>query len=67
MTDWLVKLLATNAPPATLLIRFMVGGVFLSEGIQKFLFPDIRGTGRFIAIGLPNPEFLDRFILHRLE
>jgi uncharacterized membrane protein YphA (DoxX/SURF4 family) len=36
----------------------MVGGVFLSEGIQKFLFPDIRGAGRFETIGLPYPELL---------
>jgi hypothetical protein len=25
----------------------MVGAVFLSEGIQKFLFPDDLGAGRF--------------------
>jgi uncharacterized membrane protein YphA (DoxX/SURF4 family) len=30
--------LKTNAPAAVFLIRLMVGGVFLSEGIQKFLF-----------------------------
>jgi uncharacterized membrane protein YphA (DoxX/SURF4 family) len=39
----------------------MVGGVFLSEGIQKFLFPD-QGAGRFAKIGLPNPEFLGPFV-----
>jgi putative oxidoreductase len=43
---------------AVLLLRIMAGAVFLSEGIQKFLFPDERGTGRFIKIGLPQPEFL---------
>lgn len=62
MFDWLKRLLATHAPPATLLVRLMVGGVFLSEGLQKFLFPDARGTGRFIKIGLPNPEFLGPFV-----
>jgi putative oxidoreductase len=36
----------------------MVGVVFLSEGIQKFLFEDSLGSGRFRKIGLPNPEFL---------
>ena len=41
-----------------ILIRVMVGAVFLSEGIQKFLFPAMRGTGRFIKIGLPIPEIL---------
>lgn len=36
----------------------MVGGVFLSEGIQKFLFAAEVGAGRFGKIGLPNPELL---------
>lgn len=40
----------------------MVGSVFLSEGIQKFLFPAIRGAGRFEKIGLPAPEFLGSFV-----
>ena len=40
----------------------MVGAVFLSEGIQKFLFPALRGSGRFEEIGLPNPEFLGFFV-----
>lgn len=35
---------------------------FLSEGIQKFLFPAIRGAGRFDKIGLPSPEFLGNFV-----
>lgn len=39
----------------------MVGVVFLSEGIQKFLFPDDLGYGRFKKIGLPEPEFLGPF------
>jgi len=45
-----------------LLIQIMVGSVFLSEGVQKFLFPVLRGTGRFIKIGLPAPEFLAYFV-----
>jgi len=40
----------------------MVGAVFLSEGIQKFIFPAIRGVGRFESIGLPSPEFLGPFV-----
>src|SRR5688572_19012635 len=52
------KLLFTTAPMATLLIRSMVGAVFLSEGIQKFLFPDAVGVGRFMKIGLPAHETL---------
>lgn len=40
----------------------MVGIVFLSEGIQKFLFPDELGVGRFTKIGLPAPEFFGYFV-----
>ena len=52
------RILATNAPAAVILIRLIVGGVFLSEGIQKFLFPAEVGSGRFAKIGLPSPETL---------
>ena len=40
----------------------MVGAVFLSEGIQKCLFPDQLGVGRFLKIGLPMPELLGSFV-----
>ena len=40
----------------------MVGAVFLSEGIQKFLFPDQLGAGRFLKIGLPMPDVLGPFV-----
>ena len=46
----------------TILIRLMVGVVFLSEGIQKFLFSDTLGAGRFQKIGLPFPDFLGSFV-----
>jgi uncharacterized membrane protein YphA (DoxX/SURF4 family) len=36
---------ASTAPKATVLIRALFGRVFLSEGIQKFLFPESLGTG----------------------
>jgi putative oxidoreductase len=45
-----------------LLIRILVGTIFLSEGIQKFLFPNELGVGRFIKIGLPAPDFLGYFV-----
>ena len=35
----------------------MTGAVFLSEGIQKFLYPGTLGVGRFIKIGIPWPEY----------
>ncbi|MCW5976859.1 MAG: DoxX family protein [Bryobacteraceae bacterium] len=52
----------TRAPGAALLIRIMVGAVFLSEGIQKFLFPDQVGVGRFTKIGIPAPEIIAPFV-----
>src|SRR3989337_2053813 len=47
---------------ALLLIRMMVGFVFIFEGIQKFLFPDVLGVGRFIKIGLPAAEVFGYFV-----
>lgn len=41
----------------TLLIRLMVGAVFFTEGLQKFLLPDVRGSGRFEQIGFSHAEF----------
>lgn len=55
-------LLRTNAPAATILIRLLVGTVFLSEGIQKFLFPGDLGVGRFLKIGIPAPEIMAPFV-----
>jgi uncharacterized membrane protein YphA (DoxX/SURF4 family) len=40
---------------AIILIRILVGWVFVSEGIQKFLFPAALGVGRFAKIGIPHP------------
>jgi uncharacterized membrane protein YphA (DoxX/SURF4 family) len=56
------RLLATDAPTATVLIRLLVGAVFVSEGIQKFLFPTENGVGRFVKIGLPAPDLLAPFV-----
>jgi len=41
-----------------ILIRVIVGLVFLLEGILKFLRPEQLGAGRFAAIGLPFPHQL---------
>lgn len=54
--------LDTNAPRATILIRLLVGGVFLAEGIQKFLFPAALGVGRFIKLGIPAPQLFAPFV-----
>lgn len=51
----------TTAPSSTLLIRVVVGAVFLLEGSLKFLDPDGLGVGRFAKIGIPFPSFLAPF------
>ena len=56
------KIIQTDNAKTTIIIRLIVGIVFLSEGIQKFLFPSIRGAGRFEKIGLPSPDFLGAFV-----
>ena len=56
------KIVITRAPRAVILIRLVVGGVFLTEGIQKFLFADEVGIGRFVKMGIPSPEFTGPFV-----
>lgn len=59
LRDWLLPI---EVPPAVLLIRLATGGVFLSEGIQKFLYPAALGAGRFARIGIPHPGFMGPFV-----
>jgi len=47
-----------SSTPAAVLIRVIVGYVFFVEGIQKYLYPDTLGIGRFIKIGLPMPHLM---------
>ncbi len=56
------RILATTDDRAIVLIRLMVGSVFLSEGIQKFLYPAFVGAGRFVRMGMPAPEFTAAFV-----
>jgi putative oxidoreductase len=56
------RIFGSNAPSATILVRLLVGWVFVSEGIQKFLFPDALGVGRFTKIGIPAPQFFAPFV-----
>jgi uncharacterized membrane protein YphA (DoxX/SURF4 family) len=56
------RILETGAPASVLLIRVAVGAVFLSEGIQKFIFPEQLGAGRFARIGIPAPEVMGPFV-----
>lgn len=53
---------AERAARAVLLVRILVGWVFLSEGIQKFLFPDSLGVGRFVKIGIPWAQVMAPFV-----
>lgn len=57
-----VWMFGSTAPPATWLVRAIVGAVFVSEGVQKFLFPDELGVGRFVKIGIPAPEVMAPFV-----
>lgn len=56
------KMFASNAPSAVLLPRIVVGAVFVSEGIQKFINPGEVGAGRFEKIGIPAPDFSAGFV-----
>lgn len=56
------KLQRTTAPASTVLIRALVGAVFLSEGIQKFLFSGELGAGRLSRIGIPAPDIMGPFV-----
>lgn len=47
---------------ANVLIRLVVGGVFLNEGILKFLYPAAQAAGRFAKIGIPYPDFFGPFV-----
>ena len=53
---------ADRAAKAIVLIRVLVGWIFLSEGIQKFLFADSLGVGRFVKIGIPWPQVMAPFV-----
>lgn len=55
-------LLFSSASPWVIFIRLSVGLVFLPEGIQKLIYPDILGAGRFMAIGIPYPQIMGPFV-----
>ncbi len=58
----IIALLHTADNHRSIIPRVIVGLVFISEGIQKFLFPELVGAGRFEKIGFSNPEFLSLFV-----
>jgi uncharacterized membrane protein YphA (DoxX/SURF4 family) len=58
----LERIASADGPSATVLVRLLVGGVFLSEGIQKYVYPDALGVGRFAKIGIPAPGVMAPFV-----
>jgi putative oxidoreductase len=48
---------SSSGPKSTLAIRLMAGGVFLSEGLLKFVYVN-QGVGRFTKLGMPMPGVL---------
>ncbi len=52
-----VEWFKTNDLAATLYIRIVLGYVFLVAGLQKFIFPDDMGPGRFADMGYTFPAF----------
>jgi uncharacterized membrane protein YphA (DoxX/SURF4 family) len=52
-----MKLSGNNTYKFLIIPRLIVGLIFLSEGVQKFVTPAETGTGRFAKIGFSHPEF----------
>ena len=50
-----------DAPSVTIVLRLMAGGVFLWEGILKFVYIN-QGVGRFTKLGFPFPEMTATFV-----
>jgi putative oxidoreductase len=51
----------TDGPASVLFLRLMAGGVFLWEGVMKFVFVS-QGVGRFTKLGIPFPHFTADFV-----
>src|SRR2546425_12834007 len=56
------RLLTTSGGKPVVLIRVLVGWVFLVEGLLKFLLPQELGAGRFTTIGIPWPQVTAPFV-----
>jgi uncharacterized membrane protein YphA (DoxX/SURF4 family) len=63
MSHWHTTVLRTRTSGWSILVRLLVGlVVFFPEGIQKLVFPEILGAGRFAHIGIPLPELMGPFV-----
>ena len=60
LIDWF-RFPPDSAPRSTVLIRLMAGGVFLWEGILKFVYTN-QGVGRFTKLGIPFPGPMAHFV-----
>jgi uncharacterized membrane protein YphA (DoxX/SURF4 family) len=58
--DWVMNP-PVAGPNSTLILRVMAGGVFLWEGILKFVYAN-QGVGRFTKLGMPFPHFTANFV-----
>ena len=60
VNDWFIHPPVTGVS-AILILRLMAGGVFLWEGILKFVYVN-QGVGRFTKLGFPFPETTAHFV-----
>ena len=51
----------TEAPRSVLLVRIAVGLIFFTQGILKYIDPNM-GVVRFTRIGFPHPYFTAHFV-----
>jgi putative oxidoreductase len=60
LLTWLVRP-PSDGPASVLFLRLMAGGVFLWEGILKFVYVN-QGVGRFTKLGMPFPHLTANFV-----
>lgn len=53
---------ADRAWTSTVLVRILVGWVFILAGLRKFMEPATMGTGRFAEMGFPAAGFLGPWV-----
>jgi uncharacterized membrane protein YphA (DoxX/SURF4 family) len=62
MTSLIQWIRDVSGQRSNLILRLLVGLVFVPEGVKKFLFPEQWGAGRFARIGIPAPEGMAHFV-----
>jgi putative oxidoreductase len=51
----------TTGPASIILIRLAVGLIFFTQGILKYIAPNM-GVVRFTRMGFPHPYFIAHFV-----